>query len=179
MLLTPFSGSRLCIAVVLLGASVLQGCAVFSGTRLPDEATLRAAVPAPEREFRAAWVATVANIDWPSAPGLAVWQQQAELRTILDRAAAMGLNAIVLQVRPTADAFYDSPLEPWSWYLSGKQGTAPSPPYDPLAFAIEEAHRRGLELHAWFNPYRALHPTALDSVSALHVWRRLPDVTVP
>lgn len=167
-------------AVILLVATLfMPGCSVFSGARMPDESTLRARIPAPEREFRAAWVATVANIDWPSASALPVARQQAELRGVLDRAVAMGLNAIILQVRPTADAFYNSPLEPWSWYLTGQQGRSPDPAYDPLAFAVDEAHRRGLELHAWFNPYRALHPTAMDSVSALHVTQRLPQATDP
>jgi len=112
-------------------------------------------LPPLPREFRAAWVATVANIDWPSRPGLSAWDQQAELLLILNRAVDLNLNAIVLQVRPAADAFYPSPYEPWSEYLTGQQGRAPEPFYDPLAFAVEESHKRGLELHAWFNPYRA------------------------
>jgi len=135
-------------------------------------------VPDPPTEFRAAWIATVANIDWPSTPGLSTARQQAELRTMLDRAVSLGLNAVVMQVRPTADAFYDSRLEPWSYYLTGVQGQAPDPYYDPLAFAVEEAHRRGLELHAWFNPYRALHPTATDSIASLHVTRSKPGAAV-
>ena len=110
--------------------------------------------PAP-REFRAAWVATVANIDWPSRAGLDSAQQQAEMRAILDAAQRLQLNAIVLQVRPAADAIYPSALEPWSEVLSGTQGKAPSPAYDPLQTWIAEAHRRGLQLHAWVNPYRA------------------------
>jgi len=113
--------------------------------------------PPVPREFRALWVATVANIDWPSKPGLSTWDQQRELLAILDRAAAMHLNAIVLQIRPGADAFYASPYEPWSEFLTGRQGRAPEPPWDPLAFAVEQAHKRGLELHAWFNPYRAAY----------------------
>ncbi len=177
--MSPVYSARFYAAILLVATLYLPGCALFSGARLPDEGDLRASLPAPEREFRAAWVATVANIDWPSAPALPVATQQAELRSLLDRAAAMGLNAIILQVRPTADAFYDSPLEPWSWYLTGEQGQAPVPAYDPLAFAIDEAHRRGLELHAWFNPYRALHPTAMDSTSDLHVSQRLPRATAP
>ena len=110
--------------------------------------------PAVPREFRGLWVATVDNIDWPSKRGLSTRQQQQELIVILDRAAALHLNAIILQVRPCCDAFYDSKIEPWSEYLTGTMGRAPSPYYDPLAFAITEAHLRGLELHAWFNPYR-------------------------
>jgi len=110
------------------------------------------------REFRAAWVATVANIDWPSKPGLSTDEQQAEAISLLDSAVVLNLNAIIFQVRPQCDAFYASELEPWSYFLTGKQGQAPEPYYDPLAFWVEEAHRRGLELHAWFNPYRAHHP---------------------
>ncbi|GMG87086.1 glycoside hydrolase family 10 protein [Biformimicrobium ophioploci] len=109
------------------------------------------------REFRAAWVATVANIDWPSEPGLPVEQQQQEAIALLDKVAAANMNAVIFQVRPQADALYASELEPWSYYLSGEQGKAPEPLYDPLAFWVEQAHQRGLELHAWVNPYRAHH----------------------
>src|SRR5688500_8602142 len=109
--------------------------------------------PAP-REFRAVWVATVGNIDWPSKPGLSTEQQKAETIRILDRAKEINLNAIVLQVRTTADALYESKLEPWSYFLTGKQGQAPSPYYDPLEFWIAESHKRGMQLHAWFNPFR-------------------------
>ncbi|MES2018191.1 MAG: family 10 glycosylhydrolase [Pseudomonadota bacterium] len=130
--------------------------------------------PAP-REFRAAWVSTVANIDWPSKSSLNAAQQQAEAIAILDRARAMNLNAIVLQVRPSADAIYASELEPWSEYLSGAQGRAPQPWYDPLKFWITQAHARGLELHAWFNPYRARHATAKSPVSASHISKTSPS----
>ncbi len=111
-----------------------------------------------QREFRGVWVATVANIDWPSKPGLPVQQQQAELISILDRMQSLNLNALVLQVRPAGDAFYASSIEPWSGWLTGTQGVAPSPYYDPLEFAVNEAHKRNIELHAWFNPYRAKSP---------------------
>jgi len=137
----------------------------------PDQA-----IPDPPREFRAAWVATVANIDWPSRKGLAVADQQAELRRILDVCRDVGLNAVVFQVRPMCDALYESPLEPWSEFLSGTQGVAPSPKYDPLTFAVEEAHRRGLELHAWFNPYRAWQPSAKGTPAASHISKRRPDL---
>ncbi len=130
--------------------------------------------PAP-REFRAAWVSTVANIDWPSKSNLSAAQQQAEAIAILDRAKAMNLNAIVLQVRPSADAIYASEIEPWSEYLSGAQGRAPQPWYDPLKFWIAQAHARGLELHAWFNPYRARHATAKSPVSASHISKTNPS----
>ncbi|MES2318397.1 MAG: family 10 glycosylhydrolase [Pseudomonadota bacterium] len=130
--------------------------------------------PAP-REFRAAWVSTVANIDWPSKSNLNPAQQQAEAIAILDRAKAMNLNAIVLQVRPSADAIYASEIEPWSEYLSGAQGRSPQPWYDPLKFWIAQAHARGLELHAWFNPYRARHATAKSPVSASHISKTNPS----
>ncbi len=107
------------------------------------------------RELRGLWVATVNNGDWPSRRDLTVDQQKQELVAIFDRAAALHLNAIFLQIRPAADAFYPSSLEPWSEFLTGTSGKAPEPLYDPLAFAIDEAHKRGLELHAWFNPFRA------------------------
>ena len=107
------------------------------------------------REFRGVWVASVANIDWPSQPGLPVAQQKTELLNILNRMEELNLNALVLQVRPNGDAFYNSAIEPWSGWLTGKQGTPPQPYYDPLEFAIAESHKRNIELHAWFNPYRA------------------------
>ncbi len=110
----------------------------------------------PKREFRAAWVATVTNLDWPSSNRLSVDQQKAELISILNRLKALNINVVIFQIRTECDAFYISPYEPWSYWLTGSQGTAPSPLYDPLQFAIQEAHKRGMELHAWFNPYRAV-----------------------
>ncbi|HWJ14951.1 MAG TPA: family 10 glycosylhydrolase [Gemmatimonadaceae bacterium] len=123
-------------------------------------ATRIAAAQAPQpvdREFRAVWVATVGNIDWPSKQGLSTWEQQRELLAILDRVVALNMNAVVFHIRPGADALYASPYEPWSQYITGRQGRGPEPPWDPLAFAVEQAHKRGLELHAWFNPYRAAY----------------------
>jgi uncharacterized lipoprotein YddW (UPF0748 family) len=108
----------------------------------------------PKFEFRAVWVATVANIDWPSKPGLSTEQQQQEVIDILNMHEKLGMNVIILQVRPTADAFYPSALEPWTRYLTGTPGQAPEPFYDPLQFWIEECHKRGMELHAWLNPFR-------------------------
>jgi uncharacterized lipoprotein YddW (UPF0748 family) len=125
--------------------------------------------PPARREFRAVWVASVRNIDWPSKPGLSTQEQKDELIEILDRSAALRLNAVILQVRPAADALYASPYEPWSEYLTGQMGKAPDPYYDPLEFAVNEAHRRGLELHAWFNPYRARHPSSRSRASRDHI----------
>ena len=130
---------------------------------------------APKREFRGVWVATVTNIDWPSRPGLTADQQKQELIGILEHHKQMGINAIMLQVRPTADALYAKSREPWSRYLMGKQGIAPSPGYDPLEFAIKEAHFRGMELHAWFNPYRATM-SAAEVVSPEHMTKKRPDL---
>lgn len=113
--------------------------------------------PVAEREFRAAWIASVANINWPSKPGLPVEEQKEEAIKLLDFLADNNFNAAILQVRPQCDALYPSELEPWSYYLTGTQGEAPKPFYDPLQFWIEEAHKRAIELHAWLNPYRAHH----------------------
>jgi uncharacterized lipoprotein YddW (UPF0748 family) len=107
------------------------------------------------REFRGAWVVCVWNSDWPSQPGLPSEQQKAEFIQIVNRLQALNFNALILQVRPEGDAVYASALEPWSEWISGIQGKAPVPYYDPLEFAIAECHKRNIELHAWFNPYRA------------------------
>jgi uncharacterized lipoprotein YddW (UPF0748 family) len=137
------------------------------------EDSLRA--PEPLREFRGVWIATVNNLDWPSRSNLSVAAQQAELLAILDRLAELRMNAIVFQVRPEFDALYQSAFEPWSRYLTGRQGRAPSPIWDPLAFAVEEAHRRNIEVHAWLNPYRAAFWR--DSVTAVnHVTVERPDL---
>ena len=140
----------------------------------PAQAGTELTPPPAPREFRAAWVSSVANIDWPSKAGLNAAQQQAEAVAILDRAKSMNLNAIVLQVRPGADAVYASEIEPWSEYLSGTQGKAPQPWYDPLKFWITQAHARGLELHAWFNPYRARHSAAKSPVAFNHISKTNP-----
>lgn len=134
-----------------------------------------ATAPAAPREFRAAWVATVSNIDWPSRPGLSSEQQQAEIIAILDQAKAIQLNAIILQVRPSADAIYPSTLEPWTEYLNGEQGRAPQVWYDPLQFWITQAHQRGLELHAWFNPYRAKTALSKANRSPQHISNKKPS----
>lgn len=142
---------------LLLGLGVTQVYAAFPPTKVAQQIAVSpqtVSVSHP-REFRGVWVATVANIDWPSKRGLPVQQQKAELIQTLDRMQALNLNALVLQVRPAGDAFYASQLEPWSAWLTGTQGKPPAPFYDPLEFAVAEAHKRNIELHAWFNPYRA------------------------
>ncbi|MFO1475567.1 MAG: family 10 glycosylhydrolase [Verrucomicrobiota bacterium] len=166
-----FNPSRWCAAVAAL--LVLAG-RVFAAqfSYVPSDAD----PPSVDREFRGLWIATVANRDWPSKPNLTVAEQKSELIAILDFARSLKLNAVILQVRPACDALYASPIEPWSEYLTGAMGRAPSPFYDPLAFAVEEAHRRGLELHAWFNPYRALHFTSTSRMASNHVSRTHPDL---
>ncbi|MBX6762202.1 MAG: family 10 glycosylhydrolase [Rubrobacteraceae bacterium] len=130
----------------------------------------------PKREFRAVWVASVSNIDWPSRPGLPARRQKRELLDILDAVRSLGMNAVILQVRPAADALYPSRYAPWSSYLTGRQGRSPG--YDPLAFAVEEAHRRGLELHAWFNPYRVSTGSSLRGLSPRSPAREHPGWVV-
>ena len=132
------------------------------------------APPPVPREFRAAWVATVANIDWPSKPGLPAEVQKKELVGLLDRCQQLHLNAVVFQVRPMCDALYRSDLEPWSVVLTGEPGKDPG--YDPLLFAVEQAHARGLELHAWFNPYRAWAPSAKSKPPANHLANTRPEL---
>ncbi|MCF6523179.1 glycoside hydrolase family 10 protein [Streptomyces sp. JJ36] len=128
-------------------------------------------------QMRGMWVATVANIDWPSRTGLPAAEQQAELLAHLDTAVERRLNTVVLQVRPTADAFWPSPHEPWSAWLTGVQGRDPG--WDPLGFAVREAHRRGLELHAWFNPYRIANHGDPERLVPEHPARRHPEWVVP
>jgi uncharacterized lipoprotein YddW (UPF0748 family) len=126
-------------------------------------------------EFRGVWVATVENIDWPSSKNLSTEQQKAEFIALLDMHRANGINAVVVQVRPATDAFYPSPYEPWSEYLTGKQGVPPNPYYDPLQFMITETHKRKMEFHAWMNPYRAKFNINKSSTSATHITRLYPN----
>ncbi|WP_079125639.1 glycoside hydrolase family 10 protein [Streptomyces lushanensis] len=123
------------------------------------------------------WLATVANRDWPSKPGLTAARQRAELLAYLDTAVARGLNAVVLQVRPTADALWPSRFEPWAQCLTGTQGRDPG--WDPLGTAVREAHARGLELHAWFNPYRVANHTDPARLTAGHPARVHPEWVLP
>jgi uncharacterized lipoprotein YddW (UPF0748 family) len=120
------------------------------------------------REFRGVWVATVENIDWPSKRGLPVDKQKQEFIAILDKCVELNINAVIFQVRTQADALYDSKLEPWSEFLTGTMGKPPEPYYDPLEFAVVEAHRRGLQLHAWFNPYRVRMPKSKSEAASNH-----------
>jgi len=129
----------------------------------------------PKREFRGAWIATVVNLDWPSSPGLDSGTQRSELIRLLDELQAVGVNAVMFQVRSECDAMYASTIEPWSFWLTGGQGRAPNPFYDPLQFAVQEAHKRGMELHAWFNPYRSVREVGNYTNASNHVSVAHPD----
>jgi len=129
----------------------------------------------PKYEFRAAWIATVANIDWPSKTGLSTKQQKQEFIELLDLLKNVGMNAVIVQIRPAADAFYYSKYEPWSQWLTGKQGQAPKPYYDPLEFMIKETHKRNMEFHAWFNPYRAVFKYKESKTDKNHITNTKPE----
>ena len=131
-----------------------------------------------KREMRAVWIATVANIDWPSQRNLTSKAQREEMRALLDEFAKNNMNAIVVQIRPTADAFYPSELEPWSNWLTGKQGERPNPYYDPLQFIVEEAHKRCIEVHVWMNPYRVLNSDNLGILNKSHLFYKNRDLFV-
>ena len=180
--LRPQSLSML-LAVVATTLAALAACSTVSTAPAPSSLPplTEAEMPPPEpREFRAAWVATVANIDWPSKPGLSAQAQRTEALAMLDRARQIGLNALILQVRPAADAIYPSALEPWTEYLSGEQGRGPwlvgETAWDPLAFWVAQAHQRGIELHVWFNPYRARQQSAKSPMSPQHLSVRQPTL---
>jgi uncharacterized lipoprotein YddW (UPF0748 family) len=129
----------------------------------------------PKREFRGAWVATVANIDWPSSKSASSEDQIKELKETFDKLREAGINAVIFQIRTECDALYSSSFEPWSYWLTGEQGKAPEPFYDPLQLAVDEAHKRGMELHAWFNPYRAVKNVGDYVVSDFHVSKVNPE----
>jgi len=143
----------------------------------PAEEKIIVSLPQVNREFRAAWIASVANINWPSKKDLSTEEQKAEAIHILDQLKDNNFNAVIFQARPSADALYDSPYEPWSYFLTGETGKAPSPYYDPLEFWIEEAHKRGLELHVWLNPYRA-HHTNGGKITSESMVNKMPDCIV-
>lgn len=130
----------------------------------------------PNYEFRGVWVASVDNIDWPGSKFMTSEEQKAAFIKLLDMHAANNMNAVIVQIRPAADALYPSQLEPWSEFLTGRQGLPPSPMYDPLKFMITETHKRGMEFHAWLNPYRAVFNLKKSSVAANHITRTRPDL---
>lgn len=146
-------------------------------TTTKNEETIKLNLPKINREFRGAWIATVANINWPSKNNLKTEQQKAEAIRILDILKDANFNAVIFQARPSADAFYKSSYEPWSYFLTGEIGKNPSPYYDPLEFWITESHKRGMELHVWLNPYRA-HHTSGGKVSSQSLVKKMPDEIV-
>lgn len=154
--------TRFCTKYLVLSISMLFTALLLNAT-------------GPKREMRAVWIASVANIDWPSRSGLTTIEQQKELTGLLDLVKAYNMNTIILQVRPAADAFYPSELEPWSQWLTGIQGQAPSPYYDPLDFAIRESRKRGIDIHLWLNPYRAELDTARNALSDNHPMKQNPE----
>jgi uncharacterized lipoprotein YddW (UPF0748 family) len=129
----------------------------------------------PKPEMRAVWVATVDNIDWPTKPVVSSDVQKEEFIKLLDMHQRNGINTLIVQVRPSTDAFYPSPLEPWSQWLTGKQGQPPYPYYDPLLFMLSETHKRGMEFHAWMNPYRAVFNINNSSISPTHITKIHPE----
>ncbi|MEY4608205.1 MAG: hypothetical protein RL625_422, partial [Gemmatimonadota bacterium] len=155
---------------------VVAACAAPTAptTPAPEDGFPPFVVPAIAREFRGMWIATVANIDWPSQSALPVQTQQQEMINLLNIAEQTRLNAVILQIRAAGDALYPSQLEPWARALSGQQGTDPG--YDPLQFAVTEAHARGLELHAWFNPFRAGNLSDTIRLAEMHFGKRRPDL---
>lgn len=157
--------------------SVCSCCLLLLQSYAQKNKTPDDSLPRVDKEFRAAWVATVANANWPSKPGLSSTDQQKEAIEILDFLKDHHFNAVIFQVRPQADALYQSNLEPWSYFLSGTQGVPPTPYYDPLQFWITEAHARGLELHVWLNPYRA-HHVAGKEISDSSIVKKHPELVM-
>lgn len=129
----------------------------------------------PKPEFRGVWIATVTNIDWPRSTTPFSESHKESFTKILDRHKQNGFNAVIVQIRPSSDAFYPSTLEPWSQWLTGEQGRPPEPWFDPLEFMITEAHKRGMEFHAWMNPYRAVFNTDDTKTSPAHITRIHPE----
>ena len=150
-------------AIIFSITSVLS----FAQTATPDT------VIQPKREFRGVWIATVVNLDWPTNARATAESQKKELADELNIHQQNGINAVMFQVRPAADAFYAKSREPWSKYLTGTQGKAPG--YDPLEFAVAEAHKRSMELHAWLNPYRATFDGRFSSLAPDHITRTKPE----
>lgn len=170
----PLRSARRLYMLVSLVLGILH-----PGTDAVAQPTPPPTPPTIAREFRAAWISPTEGADWPSRPGLSIEAQKAELISVLDAAKADGLNAVLLHIRTAADAFYPSQRVPWSRYLVGREGSGASlgeyRDYDPVALAIAEAHARGLQLHVWFNPFRAMPPDNLGKPVAGHVTRTHPE----
>ncbi|MGB5822240.1 MAG: family 10 glycosylhydrolase [Saonia sp.] len=142
----------------------LTSCGVF-----------KSSVPQPKIEFRGVWIATVVNIDWPTNRFDAVEKQKADYLKILDFYEDLNFNAVIVQIRTAGDAFYPSECAPWSRFLTGTEGNAPNPYYDPLEWMIAQAHKRGMEFHAWLNPYRATFDEKTEVLNETHDYRQHPD----
>lgn len=162
--MTSHPSRRTFLGAAIASAALLPGLVAVAGATAPA---------GPTTEMRGEWISSVSNIDWPSKPGLSAEAQRAEYTRLLDQAVADKLNAVFVQVRPTADAFWPSPHEPWSHWLTGEQGEDPG--YDPLAFMVAEAHKRGLQFHAWFNPYRVSMQADPNALVPEHPARKHPD----
>src|SRR5690242_7238549 len=145
---------------------LISYCLFFISYSLPAQ---------PKYEFRGVWIATVDNIDWPVHGQWNSEKQKEDFTRILDMHRKNGMNAVIVQIRPSADAFYPSTYEPWSQWLTGVQGQPPSPYYDPLQFMIEETHKRGMVFHAWLNPYRANFNISTASIAPNHITRIHPE----
>ncbi|WP_370028465.1 glycoside hydrolase family 10 protein [Planotetraspora sp. GP83] len=159
------------------GASGTSGAAGSgASSRAAEAVTCTTSARYRKRQLRGVWIATVHNLDWPSRAGLSATQQQAQYVKLLDNAVKRRFNAVFVQVRPASDALYRSSLEPWSEVLTGTAGRDPG--WDPLPFLVDEAHKRGLEFHAWFNPFRAGFTTDLSRLPASHPARIHPDWVV-
>ncbi len=169
------------LSLMTLGLLLLNVATIHTKYHRQDKYKQKNASQHIQKEFRGVWIASVANLHWPSKRGLSTEEQQNELCAMLDKIAALNLNVIILQIRPACDALYHSTLEPWSEVLTGTMGKAPDPYYDPLEFAIKEAHKRNLELHAWINPFRARvnYKTAKSPADPLHVSQKFPDFMIP
>ncbi len=152
--------------ILILSFSLLTSCTAQNSD--PD------IILPPKREFRAVWIATVDNIDWPSSKNLLPIQQRSEFTSLLNFHKSVGMNAVFVQVRAAGDAFYAKSPEPWSEWLTGKQGREPSPMWDPMDFMVEEAHKRGLEFHAWLNLNRLVHKSS-TSVSSENISKKHPE----
>jgi uncharacterized lipoprotein YddW (UPF0748 family) len=155
----------------MLNKTILLACLTFISFQMHAQHSGK-------KEFRGVWIATVDNIDWPLKPTKDTAELKQSFIRLINLHKSIGLNAIVMQIRPSADAFYKSELEPWSEWLTGTQGQAPEPFFDPLEFMIAETHKRRMEFHAWLNPYRAVFNTKKSVLAANHIIRRKPEMFV-
>ncbi len=174
-----------CLLLVILMLFPIVGYKVFNDSNQEYRGNVTNAQEiAAVEDLRGVWIASVSNIDFPSKQGLSAEQQMKELDAIVDNAQYMGLNAIFFQVRPTGDALYKSAVFPWSAYLTGQQGKANDKNFDPLAYIIEQGHKKGIQIHAWLNPLRLTMGTtskpdkSVDVLSANHPARKIPQAVV-